>query len=285
MVHSNEPLGTDVPEGFIRVRGGISYDGTNFAGWGLQPDVRTVQGDLEEAIAHIMRTERLPVSCAGRTDSGVHATGQVFHVDVPESTFPGLDKLKYRLNAHLETDVVITSLDFAPEGFDARFSAISRTYEYLINDRLRNPLTNRFIYDHGYALDVDLINQACSALLGMHDFTAFCKPKDFGTNIRVLKELEFTRRADGIIVAKVRADAFCYSMVRMIVGALLDVGGRRKPVEFIAEYLESRERQSGVYVAPAHGLTFVAVEYPDESELARRAKLTRRMRVEGDPDS
>jgi tRNA pseudouridine38-40 synthase len=282
MVLMNEPLSADVPEGFIRVRGGIAYDGTNFAGWGIQPSVRTVQGDLEDSLARILRHERMPVSCAGRTDSGVHATGQVFHVDIPEATFPGLNRLKYRLNSDLENDVVVTGLSIAPPGFDARFSALSRTYEYLINDGLRNPLTNRFVYDHGYRVDVDLMNQAAVSLLGLHDFTAFCKPKDFGTNIRDLKEFNFARREDGVIVARVRADAFCYSMVRMLVGAHLDVGAGRKPVSFIAEYLAGQDRHSGVYVAPARGLTFVEVEYPSDDELAQRAALTRRTRDVGE---
>lgn len=281
----NEPLGTDVPEGFIRLKCKVSYDGTDFSGWGIQPGLRTVQGVLEDALAEIFRVERIIIQCAGRTDAGVHATGQVFHGDVPQADFPGVDMVRYRFSRILDPDVVVTQVEIAPEHFDARFGAISRTYEYRINDGIGKPLLRRFVYQHGWELDLDLMNLASQRLLGLHDFTAYCKPKDFGTTIRTLQKFEWRRNDEGIIIATVKADAFCYSMVRMLVGALLDVGRGKRPVEWVTEYLESKERDTGVFVVPAHGLTFTNVEYPADSQLAKQVAKTKRTRIEGDPDS
>ena len=281
----NEPLGTDVPEGFIRLKATCSYDGTDFSGWGMQPDQRTVQGVIEDALAEIFRVERIIVQCAGRTDAGVHATGQVFHCDVPEFSFQGIDQTLYRLSRILDPDVVVTSLEIAPKDFDARFGAVSRTYEYRINDGVGMPLLRRFVYHHGWKLDLDLMNQASQRLLGLHDFSSYCKPKDFGTTIRTLQEFSWRRNDEGIIIAIVKADAFCYSMVRMLVGALLDVGRGARPVEWVTEYLEGKERETGVFVVPAHGLTLINVEYPADDHLAAQVAKTKRTRVEGDPES
>lgn len=277
MTIGEEPLGP--AGGFLRLRGGVSYDGSGFSGWGLQPDRRTVQGDLEGALMNVLRAPRMHVQCAGRTDAGVHATGQVFHVDVPAADYPGHDRVRYRLNSVLADDVVVTDLHEAAPGFDARFAALSRTYEYLVNDGARQPLLRGFVYHHGYPVDVELMNQASRQLLGLHDFTSYCKPKDYGTTIRDLQRFDWDRRADGLIVATVTADAFCYSMVRMLVGALLDVGAGRRSPEWLTEYLESRQRESGVFVAPAHGLTLTGVEYPPDDELAARQERTKRLRA------
>ena len=281
----NEPLGTDVPEGFIRLKCKVSYDGTDFSGWGMQPGLRTVQGVLEDALAEIFRVERIVIQCAGRTDAGVHATGQVFHCDVPEKNFPSVDMIRYRFSRILDPDVVVTAVELAPEHFDARFGAVSRTYEYRINDGIGKPLLRRFVYHHGWELDLDLMNQASQRLLGLHDFTSYCKPKDFGTTIRTLQKFEWRRNDEGIIIATLKADAFCYSMVRMLVGALLDVGRGKRPVEWVSEYLDGKERETGVFVVPAHGLTFVNVEYAPDAQLAAQVAKTKRTRIEGDPES
>lgn len=278
MYSSDEPLTDVVGEGLTRVRGGVAYDGTDFSGWGLQPDRRTVQGALEDAVVAVLRTERRHVQCAGRTDAGVHATGQVFHVDVPTEQFPGSEAMLRRVNAVLPDDIVVTSLSEAPVGFDARFSAMSRTYEYLVNDGMRDPMTRRFAHQHSYAVDVDLMHSASQQLVGLRDFTSFCRPKENGTAVRDLQCFDWERRADGLIVATVTADAFCWSMVRMLVGAVLDVGAGRRPAEWLGEYLQARERHSGVFVAPAHGLTLVSVAYPPDDQLLARQNQTKNTR-------
>ena len=129
------------------------------------------------------------------------------------------------------------------------------------------------------------MQQASQVLLGLNDFTAFCRPREHGTSIRDLQEFSWHRREDGIIAARVRADAFCYSMVRMMVGAVLDIGAGRKPAQWLRGYLEGRTRDSSVFVAPAHGLTLTSVEYPPDDQLALRVERTRRRRIAGDPDS
>lgn len=275
----NEPLDPDVAEGFIRLRGHVSYDGTQFSGWGTQIGQRTVQGHLEDCFAQILRSERLAITCAGRTDAGVHALDQVFHIDVPVIGLPTMADLMYKVNAILDNDVVMTRCEFAPDGFDARFSALSRTYVYLVNDGLRKPLTRRHVYNHGWALDVDLMQESSRGLLGLHDFTSFCKQKDFGTAIRELKVFDWTRQADGIIRVDVTADAFCYSMVRGLVGCVMDVGASRKPKNWPAEYLAMRRREPSVFVAPARGLTLMSIEYPPDSELRTRISQTKRNRL------
>ena len=283
MSDTSEPLDVSASEGFTRLRGGVSYDGTNFSGWGIQPDRRTVQGDLEAAFATILRSDRMLVQCAGRTDAGVHATGQIFHIDVPH----GVDAadLMYRVNLRLADDVVVTSLQVAPLGFDARFSALARSYNYLVNDGIRQPLRRHDVYQYGRAVDVDAMHNAAQQLLGLNDFSAFCKQKDNGTNIRELQRLDVDRMPDGMVRFHVTADAFCYSMVRMLVGALLDVGTGKRDAQWIGEYQKEALRDSGVTVAPANGLTLVNVIYPADSGMHERATTTRRTRVAGDPES
>lgn len=275
---TSEPLDPHVGEGLTRVRGTVSYDGTDFSGWGLQPDRRTVQGEIESAVAKVMRSERRHVQCAGRTDAGVHATGQVFHVDVPRSAYQGAEAMLRRLNALLPEDIVVTAMSDAPIGFDARFSALSRSYVYLVNDGLRSPLSRRFVHQHRYPVDVPLMQRAAQQLLGLHDFTAFCRPKDSGTSIRELQRFDWVRRPDGVIEIRVTADAFCYSMVRMLVGAVLEVGAGRQPEHWLVEYLAGRTRSTGIFVAPAHGLTLTAVDYPPDDQLLARQALTKNMR-------
>ena len=274
----NEPLGSDVAEGFIRLRGTIAYDGRNFSGWGMQPDRRTVQGEMEEVFAQLMRTDRLVITCAGRTDAGVHSVGQVFHIDVPADRYPGRQDMVYKLNAILSEDVSVTDIDIAPDGFDARFSALSRSYRYLINDGVRNPVTRRHVYNYGWKLDVDLMVEGAKHLLGLHDFAAFCKQKEFATTIREVQEMSVYRDDSGVIHFDITADAFCYSMVRAIVGALVDIGAGRRDPSWIGEYLAGQTKVPAVFVAPALGLTFMKVTYPSDDQLAARSLETKHSR-------
>lgn len=281
----NEPLVTNVREGFIRVRGEVAYDGKNFSGWGMQPDQRTVQGAIEDAFTQIIGGPRTVVQCAGRTDAGVHATGQVMHLDVPLNWSERLADLAYKVNAILDDDVVIKALVHTNQNFDARFAALSRSYTYFIKEGLRDPLTRERVYQHRNYLDVTAMNEASQVLIGLHDFSAFCKKTDYGTSIRNLKTFTWTRTPDDLIRVDITSDAFCYSMVRALVGAVISIGEGKRTKEWLADYLARGERDFGVFMAPAHPLTLVNVEYPPEEEFASRIEKTLKTRLEDqDPE-
>ena len=264
-----------------RLRLDLGYDGAGFSGWATQPGRRTVAGVLTEALSRLFGdVSRLTV--AGRTDTGVHATGQVCHVDVPLSEWSALaDSVVRRLAGLLPLDVRVYQARAVPPSFDARFSALSRRYEYRVTDAAvgADPLSRYNTAAWPRPLDLALLNAAASGLVGQHDFAAFCRRKEHATTIRVIGRMDWRRDPDGILVATVEADAFCQAMVRSLVGAQLFVGDGRRPVEWPVSLLGLRERSSEVAVAPAHGLTLVAVSYPaDEEELERRAALTRNRR-------
>ena len=262
------------PEGgFLRLKIKLAYDGTNFSGWAKQPDRRTVQEEFEKAFATIIRHQCDSI-VAGRTDAGVHATAQIIHIDVPEST--DLSDLAYRLNRLLDIDLRVLEIEAAPEGFHARFSALRRHYQYQIVDANKaiNPL-DRYDRASWYrSLDLARLNEASTLLLGEHDFAAFCKFREGATTIRTLETFKWERTADGLLVAQVVADAFCYSMVRNLVGSAVCVAEGRFEPSWIAEMLANRERISDSLVFPAEGLTLVQVDYPDDAELITRAALT-----------
>ena len=258
--------------GFRRLRIELAYDGTNFSGWATQPERRTVQTCIEEAISKIARVN-VETIVAGRTDAGVHATGQVIHVDVPEEM--GLDDLGYKLNRILDEDIRIMKVSIAPEAFHARFSALRRGYTYKILDQnLPVPPINRVDIASWYRpLEVELMNEASALVLGHHDFAAFCKFREGGTTIRTLEKFEWERQGD-LLVATIVADAFCYSMVRNLVGAVVCVADGRKEAAWVGELLANKERVSDSLVFPARGLTLSFVEYPSDDQLLERAKVT-----------
>ncbi|WP_449343733.1 tRNA pseudouridine synthase A [Streptosporangium canum] len=336
----------------VRLRLDLAYDGTDFSGWAKQPGRRTVQGEIEEALGKILRLPEPPVlTVAGRTDAGVHARGQVAHVDLGDEAFGALESrhgrrapaapsaeaesaaarsgdaesaaarstragadvarpadasveigsalagpaadagapddmderlssLRRRLAGVLPPDVRVYRVTVAPRGFDARFSAMSRRYAYRVSDAPGgvDPLRRREVVWYSRPLDVDRLNAAAAALLGEHDFAAFCKKREGATTIRELQRLDWVRQ-DGILVATVVADAFCHSMVRALVGSLLPVGEGRLAVDWPGQVLTRAVRDSGVHVAPAHGLCLEEVRYPEAGELARRATETRRVRT------
>jgi tRNA pseudouridine38-40 synthase len=239
-----------------------------------------VCGVLEDALGVILRAP-VALTVAGRTDAGVHATGQVAHADLPAAPDP--DWLVRRLARLLPPDVRVRGVTPVPDEFDARFSALRRHYRYRVATTPygAEPLRARDTLSWPYPLDLDAVRAASDALLGEHDFAAFCKRRDGATTVRALQELAWTRDADGVVRAAVAADAFCHSMVRSLVGALLDVGRGRRAVDWPAGLLRRSERASEVPVAPAHGLTLVAVDYPPAGELAARVRVTRRLRVPG----
>lgn len=276
----------------VRLRLDVAYDGTDFAGWAAQRGQRTVQGELERAVETVLRLgEPVSTTCAGRTDAGVHARGQVCHVDVPGqaysrvsgpgSTRPPAVSLLRRLAGALPPDVRVRGVREAPAGFDARFSAVWRRYAYRLCDDLAaaDPLRRHEVLLHPRPLDLAAMNEASQRLLGEHDFAAFCRRREGATTVRQLIELGWERDANGLVVARVVADAFCHSMVRALVGALLAVGVGQRPVDWPAAVLAGRVRDSAVNVVPPTGLTLEEVGYPPDHELAARAEAARRRRV------
>ena len=264
--------------GFRRLRIDIAYDGTSFFGWAAQPDRRTIQDHVEHAISQVTRGEVQSI-VAGRTDAGVHATGQVIHVDLPDSVFSdgfSYTDLRYKLNRILDEDVRVMEINDAPEGFHARFSALRRIYTYKILDanEVIPPLSRYDVAPWYRPLDADLMNKASTLVLGHHDFAAFCKFKEGGTTIRTLEKYQWHREETGLLVAEVVADAFCYSMVRNLVGAVVCVADGRKDPSWMAELLANKERVSDSLVFPARGLSLTRVDYPSDQELIDRAQLT-----------
>ncbi|NUS71958.1 MAG: tRNA pseudouridine(38-40) synthase TruA [Corynebacteriales bacterium] len=270
----------------VRIRLDISYDGTGFNGWAGQKGQRTVQGTITNALTTILRTP-VALTVAGRTDSGVHATGQVAHVDIPEPLWHDFKtSLVRRLNGIMDQDVRVHAAQAVPADFNARFSALRRHYEYRIADHvsLCDPLRRFDTLWWMRSLDIEAMNAASRHLLGEHDFAAFCRRREGATTIRALERLDWRRDESGMVYGHVSADAFCHSMVRSLVGALLPVGDGRRPVSWPAELLGVKTRAIEVTVAPAHGLALVGVDYPADDELAARTERTRNMRTLATPE-
>ncbi len=334
----------------IRLRLDLSYDGTDFSGWAVQPGRRTVAGELLTALTVLLR-DPPPLVVAGRTDAGVHAVGQVAHIDVPRSTLaklaprhlsqaavpdaaagadgalathplathaapgtapapsgtgaapaaapsgtaaaPGTGAasgnedgtaagrlgLLRRLAGLLPLDLRVRTMSVAPQGFDARFAALRRHYRYRIGtaDWGVEPADRRFVLARRHPLDVEAMSLAAHGLIGLRDFAAFCRPREGATTIRELQSLTVARAGEEVHIDVV-ADAFCHSMVRALVGSLITVGELRVPTQRPAQLLEAGVRTPDIHVAPAHGLTLMAVDYPPDDELADRSAATRARR-------
>ncbi|WP_030567293.1 tRNA pseudouridine(38-40) synthase TruA [Streptomyces aureocirculatus] len=276
-------MSDEVAPGFVRVRLDLSYDGKDFSGWAKQRQgQRTVQGEIEDALRTVTRSrETYELTVAGRTDSGVHARGQVAHVDLPEGVWAEhREKLVRRLAGRLPHDVRIWRAEEAPAGFNARFSAIWRRYAYRVTDHPGgvDPLLRGHVLWHDWTLDMDAMNAAAQPLLGEHDFAAYCKRREGATTIRTLQELRWERRDDGILEATVRADAFCHNMVRSLVGAMLFVGDGHRTAEWPGRVLAAGVRDSAVHVVRPHGLTLEEVGYPADELLAARSAEARNKR-------
>jgi tRNA pseudouridine38-40 synthase len=280
-VHADEPAGPPPGDGgLVRVRLDLGYDGTAFAGWARQPGRRTVQETLQVALALVLRLEETRLTCAGRTDAGVHARGQVAHADLPAAAWEAAaGTLVRRLAALLPPDLRVVRAGVAPPGFDARFSALARRYAYRVSDAPHgvDPLRRHDVAWHPRPLDLPAMNLAAAALLGEHDFAAFCRRREGATTVRTLRRLSWQRDGAGLAVATVVADAFCHNLVRSLVGALLAVGSGQRPTGWPAERLALGVRD-GVQVAPPHGLTLEAVRYPPDAGLAAQAGRARRRR-------
>lgn len=274
------------PDGTVRTRLDVAYDGTDFSGWARQPGRRTVQGMLEETLSTIARRP-VELTVAGRTDAGVHADAQVAHAELPGELATLGEPLIRRLARMLPPDVRVTRVAPAPPGFDARFSALRRHYAYrvCVAPAGPSPLRARDTLRWPRPLDADAMNAAGAGLLGEHDFAAYCRARAGATTIRELQQLRWdpaTGEPD-VLVARLSADAFCHSMVRSVVGALLAVGEGRQPENWPASLLDARTRSGAVTVVAPHGLRLVGVDYPDDTALAARSALTRRRR--DDPGS
>lgn len=276
----------------MRVRIDLGYDGGGFHGWARQPGLRTVQGELERALDTVLRVGGSSLTVAGRTDTGVHARGQVAHLDVDDAVVDAArgraahsagDVLLRRLNGVLDADVRVRRVGAAPTGFDARFSAVWRRYAYRIADRPEavDPLRRSHVLVAPQPLDEAAMAGASEALLGEHDFAAFCRKRPGATTIRTLLELGWERQPDGLLVGTVRADAFCHNMVRALVGCLVAVGEGRRDAAWAAGVLAGRQRDPAVSVVQPHGLTLEEVGYPDDAELARQAERSRVVRTLG----
>jgi tRNA pseudouridine38-40 synthase len=273
----NEPALPTRDGGLVRLRLDIAYDGTDFSGWARQPGRRTVQGTLETTIAAVLRLDAAPsLTVAGRTDTGVHATGQVAHVDLPPDVDPV--KLQLRLSRMLPADVAVREVAVAPDGFEARFAATGRHYRYRVVDGTPDPLRRRDTVTWKRPLDEAAMHGAAQALVGEHDFAAYCRPREGATTVRTLRSLDVRRDGEGVVAVSSHADAFCHNQVRAMVGALLAVGDGRRGVDWPGEVLHAGVRDPAVTVAPAHGLTLVAVDYPPDAELAAQAERARRRR-------
>jgi tRNA pseudouridine38-40 synthase len=247
--------------GFSRLRVDLTYDGTNFSGWAKQPNLRTVQEEIEKAITTFTRVQAATI-VAGRTDAGVHAKHQVIHLDLPENT--NIENLVFRLNQILDKDVRILSATWAEVNFHARFTPISRTYQYKIIDagKVTAPLNRYDSAEWFRPLDIELMNAGSKLLLGEHDFFAFCKFREGGSTVKNLMKFDWHRDENGVVIGEVKADSFRYNMVRNLVGAAVCVGeGRFKP-EWMLKTLQDKVRISDSYVFPAKGLTLISIEYP-----------------------
>ena len=283
----------------VRLRIDLAYDGTLFHGWATQPGLRTVEGEISAALRLVTRVP-VPMTVAGRTDAGVHAANQVAHVDFPLPVWERLgargrdagEALCARLNGLLQRsyrqvgrgpgcDVVILAVTLVDDTFDARFSALGRLYRYRMCDmtRGRDPLTRHGVTWLGRQLDVSAIEEVTPLFMGEHDFLSFCKPREGATTIRTIKRLEVTRNR-GLVVFDVGADAFCHSMVRSIVGSLVEVGLGRRDREWIRSLLDTPSRMHAAPIAAPEGLVLECVYYPVPAEWAFRAAQARHRRDE-----
>lgn len=238
----------------------ISYDGTGFSGYQVQPNKRTVQGELEKVLTKIHKGVEVKVVASGRTDAGVHAKGQVIHFDSPLSITE--DRWETALNSLMPEDISILSVEKAPESFHARFDAAGKEYRYFIYlSSKRNPFQRNYAYQYPFALDIETIKEGSKYLIGTHDFTSFCSAKtEIEDRVRTIKEINFSKDGDLLCIQFV-GNGFLYNMVRILVGTLLEIGsGRRAPDELL-EILVKKDRCFAGKTAPAHGLYLWKVFY------------------------
>ena len=276
-----EPVSAPGADGLRRFRARVAYQGTDFHGWAAQPGLRTVEGELAPALARVLRQPSIRLTCAGRTDAGVHALGQVVHFDTTAAVDAG--RLGRSTNGVLPPDIRISDIRPAPPHFDARFAALWRHYRYLVADGVPDPMARHTVLAVRRGLDVAAMDEAAQALCGVHDFGSFCRPRSGATTVRSVLCARWNRRSDGVVVLEIRADAFCHSMVRSVVGASLEVGAGRRSGAWLAGLVQRPGRADAAPVAPPHGLVLVDVGYPDDPGLAERVAVARARRQPAGP--
>jgi tRNA pseudouridine38-40 synthase len=237
----------------------LAYDGTDFRGWARQPRVRTVQGVLEDALGRMLG-EAPKLSVAGRTDAGVHASGQVASFLAPDGVDP--DRIQRGLNGILGPEVAVREASLAAGGFNARHSATGREYVYRIRTALvADPFTARFVWHRPGHLAAGPMQRAARLLIGEHDFASFCRaPQLPASTVRRLRRLAVAVGGDEVTI-RARADSFLHQMVRSLVGTLLEVGDGKIDPEAMTAVLAARDRSAAGHIAPPHGLTLVRVYY------------------------
>ncbi len=241
----------------------IEYDGTDFSGWARQPGRRTVQAELERALAVVLRREAVSLTVAGRTDAGVHATGQV-------ASYAGETVRCDSLNALLPYDIAVLECAAAPPGFDARRDATSRAYCYrVLNRRARSPHERRRVLHWPQALDLDRLRACAGLLVGTHDFTAFTPTEtDHVRFVRRVLATHWVTDGEDRLAFWIEADAFMRQMNRVLVGTMLEIAAGRRSLEEFADLLTGRPRSQAGPTAPAHGLHLHGVGYGERSVLA-----------------
>ncbi|PID94662.1 MAG: tRNA pseudouridine(38-40) synthase TruA [Bacteroidales bacterium] len=238
----------------------LSYKGTNYSGWQIQPNAMTVQEMIEKAMAVVLR-ERVPIAGAGRTDTGVHAKEMVAHFDLHRDI--DIEKLPFRLNSFLPKDIAINKIVAVKDDAHARFSAISRSYEYYLYFD-KNPFLQELAYRHHQRLDFDLMNLAANKMIGRHDFTSFSKLHTSNkTNICKIEQAIWQKKY-GCWVFSIKANRFLRDMVRATVGTLLLVGQGRISIDDFCQIMAAKDRRKAGSSVAADGLYLVDIEYPDD---------------------
>ncbi|WP_079504239.1 tRNA pseudouridine(38-40) synthase TruA [Mesobacillus jeotgali] len=246
-----------------RIKCTISYDGTGFSGYQVQPGKRTVQGELEKALEKLNKGTCIRVIASGRTDAGVHARGQVIHFDTKLEIEPS--RWQIALNSLLPDDIAVSSVELAQPDFHARFDAIGKEYRYfLLLAKHRDPFQRNYAYQFPYELDYGAMRKAGRLLLGTHDFTSFCSAKtEVEDRVRTLREIDIYEE-NGLLVFRFTGDGFLYNMVRILVGTLLEVGTGRRDAGSMQELLENLDRTRAGKTAPGHGLYLWKVFYENK---------------------
>ncbi len=246
-----------------RIKCIVSYDGTGFSGYQVQPGKRTVQGELEKALEKLNKGTSIRVSASGRTDAGVHARGQVIHFDTKLEIEPA--RWQIALNSLLPDDIAVSSVEYARPDFHARFDAVGKEYRYfLLLSKHRDPFQRNYAYQFQYELDLDAMREGARLLLGTHDFTSFCSAKtEVEDRVRTLQKIDVFED-NGLLVFRFVGNGFLYNMVRILVGTLLEVGTGRRQADSMHQLLAEQDRTQAGKTAPGHGLYLWKVFYGDK---------------------
>lgn len=237
----------------------VSYDGTHFHGYQIQPEGRTVQGVIQAAIDKMHKQSMPLIVASGRTDQGVHAIGQVFHFDSPLAIAP--EKWQKALNALTDDDIYIRQVEQVPNDFHARFDVVKKTYQYRIMRAYPDVFRRYYAYYYPYPLVIEQMKEAAKQLVGTHDFSAFCAANTTVTDkVRTIYTIDITEERDELVF-RFTGNGFLYNMVRILVGTLLEVGANKRGLAEIEQALSSGNRRFAGVTAPSHGLYLEEVMY------------------------